>query len=139
MASILVVGPDAALLEGVSQTLTGAGHKVTLSKDISEALETLGGTRPLVAVVDCDELMKGGNVFRVPLARGGALLSFSCDDADPKPDLPFRLKRATLAELRLPLERHRLLALIQYVESRAKAAGRESTDGDSDSAEADAR
>jgi hypothetical protein len=46
------------------------------------------------------------------------------------------LKRATLAELSLPLERHRLLALIQYVQSRARAAGRESSEEDGTEAEA---
>lgn len=125
MASILVVGPDVALLEGVSQTLVGAGHKVVVAKDIAEALETLQDARPLVAIVDCDELSKSGSVFQVPLAQGGALLAFHCDDIDPV-DLPFRLQRATLAELRLPLERQRLLALVHYVESRARAAGRDS-------------
>ena len=127
MASILVVGPDVALLEGVSQTLISAGHKVIIAKDIAEALETLQDARPLVAVVDCDELNKSGSVVRVPLAHGGALLAFHCDEVDPV-DLPFRLKRATLAELRLPLERQRLLALVHYVESRARAAGRDSVD-----------
>lgn len=127
MASILVVGPDVALLEGVSQTLISAGHKVIMAKDIAEALETLQDARPLVAVIDCDELNKSGSVFRVPLADGGALLAFHCDEVDPA-DLPFRLKRATLAELTLPLERQRLLALVHYVESRARAAGRDSVD-----------
>ena len=135
MASILVVGPDAALLEGISQTLIAAGHKVVLAKDIPEALETLQGTRPLVALVDCDELSRGGSIFRVTLAQGGALLAFHCDDVDAA-DLPFRLQRATLAELKLPLERQRLLALIRYVESRARAAGRESADGDGIGADA---
>ena len=127
MASILVVGPDVALLEGVSQTLVGAGHKVVVANDIAEALETLQDARPLVAIVDCDELNKSGSVFRVPLARGGALLAFHCDEIDPV-DLPFSLQRAALAELRLPLERQRMLALVHYVESRARAAGRGSVD-----------
>lgn len=127
MASILVVGPDVALLEGVCQTLIGAGHKVVAATDIPEALETLKGARPLVALVDCDELTKGGSIFRVALAQGGALLAFHGDEVEGV-DLPFRLQRATLAELRLPLERQRLLALVRYVESRARAAGRESVD-----------
>ncbi|HEX2722750.1 MAG TPA: hypothetical protein VHM24_07520 [Gemmatimonadaceae bacterium] len=138
MTMILVVGPDAALLEGVAQTLVGAGHKVVVAKDIDEAMETLRGTRPLVALVDCDELIRGSSVFRMSLAQGGALLAFHCDDAEPVA-LPFPIKRATLAELRLPLERQRLLALIRYVESRARAAGRESPDEASSEANAHPR
>ena len=135
MASILVIGPDTALLEGISQTLVGAGHRVVVAKDVAEALETLQGAKPLVALVDCDELNKGGSIFRVSLAQGGALLAFHCDDEDAV-DLPFRLQRATLAELKLPLERQRLLALVRYVESRARAAGRESSDENETSADA---
>jgi len=129
VASILVVGPDTAVLEGVSQTLVGAGHQVVVARDIPEALETLRRKRPLIAVVHCEELLKGGDVFRIPLASGGALLAFHCDDADAT-RLPFRLQRATLAELQLPLERQRLLALVRYVESRALAAGHESSESD---------
>lgn len=135
MASILIVGPDSALLEGVSQTLIGAGHRVVAARDIPEAIETLRGKRPLVALIDCDELIKNGSIICVSLAQGGALLAFHCDDVDGA-SLPFRWKRATLAELKLPLERQRLLALIRYVESRARSAGRESFDGDSAAAEA---
>jgi hypothetical protein len=136
VALIAAVGPDSALLEGISQTLVGAGHKVVIARDIGEAIDTLGGTRPLVALVDCEELIAGGNAFRINLAQGGALLAFHCDDMESANELPFRLKRATLAELSLPLERHRLLALIQYVQSRARAAGRESSEEDGTEAEA---
>lgn len=127
MASILVVGSDAALLEGVSQTLVGAGHQVVVANDIPEALDSLRGARPLLAVVHRDEIVNGGVAFRVALAQGGALIAFHSDETDEDP-LPFELKRATLAELRLPLERQRLLALIRNVESRALAAGRETQD-----------
>jgi len=118
--------------------LTAAGHKVVISSDIAEGIDALHGVRPLVALVHCDDLLRGDGVARLLLAQGGALLAYHSDDADA-PALPFRLKRATLAELSLPLERHRLLALVRYVESRARAAGRASADGDSDTPEADAR
>jgi len=38
------------------------------------------------------------------------------------------LQRALLADLALPLERNRLLALVQHVEERARATGRRSHD-----------
>lgn len=124
MATILVVGPDTALLEGLMQTLVGAGQQVVVAKDIPEAIEALHGTHPLVAVVHRADLLNGGNVFRVPLAQGGALVAFHADD-DEVAGLPFPLRRATLAELSLPLERQRLLALVRNVEDRARAAGRD--------------
>jgi CheY-like chemotaxis protein len=130
VASILAIGSDAALLEGLSQTLSAAGHRVTIASDIPEALETLRGARPLVALVNRDELLSGGGVFRVALASGGALLAFRTAD-EVAARLPFQLQRATLADLVLPLERQRLLALIRNVESRALASGRFGEDVDS--------
>lgn len=131
MALILVVGPDEALLEGVSQTLVGAGYRVLVAGDVPGAVEALGSQRPLLAVVHRDELVRNGAGFRVPLAKGGALLSFQTDDTESD-QLPFALKRSTLAELRLPLERHRLLALARHVESRARATGRDAGEANDD-------
>ena len=126
MASILVVGPDAALLEGVAQTLVGAGHQVQTASDIPEALQSLGDNRPLLALVSCEELQGRGPMMQAMVAQGGAVLAFHCDDDDSR--LPYRIKRNTLAELKLPLERQRLLALVKYVENRARAAGRAAAD-----------
>jgi hypothetical protein len=43
---------------------------------------------------------------------------------DDQPFLPTKLQRATLAHLVLPLERHRLLALVQSFEHRSRTTGR---------------
>ena len=131
MASILVISSDRALLEGMSQTLSGAGHEVVVAADISEAVETLRGARPLVALVNRDELHDSTAVFQVSLARGGALLTFRTADDAPR-TIPFRLRRATLADLQLPLEKQRLLALIRYVETRVRTSGRSAEDGDAE-------
>jgi DNA-binding NtrC family response regulator len=131
VASILVVGPDTALLEGVAQTLVGAGHQAVIARDIPEALETLHGSHPLLALVECEELQTRGAMLQSIVAHGGAVLAFHCDEDDSR--LPYRIKRSTLAELMLPLERQRLLALVKYVENRARAAGRDSVaDGDAE-------
>ena len=124
VALVLVAGPDEALLEGISQTLTGAGYRVLVASDIPQALDALGSDRPLLAVVHRDELVRNAAGLRIPLAPGGALLSFETEDTI-EAHLPFVLKRATLAELRLPLERHRLLALLRHVETRARITGRD--------------
>ncbi len=44
--------------------------------------------------------------------------------------LPPSLQRAVLADLTLPLERNRLVALVAHVEERAKATGRGRTSGE---------
>jgi hypothetical protein len=63
-------------------------------------------------------------VMQLPLARGGALLLYRSNvDTQPVPLAP-ALQRAALADLTLPLERHRLVALIQRVDERARATGR---------------
>lgn len=133
MASILIVGPNAALLEGVAQTLVGSGHHVAVAKDIPEAIETLQGKHPLIALVHCEELIIRSSMLHTVLAHGGALLAFHCDEEDDA-RLPFSVKRTTLAELQLPLERQRLLALVKYIENRAHAAGRDSSDSDDETA-----
>ena len=135
MTTILVAGPDPALIEGVVQTLVGAGHRVVSGKDIPEVLESLGDAKPLIALVECNELMTRPGQLHARLAHGGALLAFHCDE-DDGPFLPFSVKRTTLAQLRLPLERQRLLALVRFVESRAHAAGR---DADADSSAGELR
>jgi DNA-binding NtrC family response regulator len=129
VAVIVVVGPDAALLEGVSQSLVAAGHRVVVAGDVTGAIESLGRERPMVIVIDCTSLVSAGLAFRSSLAQGGAVIAFHCDD-DESARLPFETRRATLAELSLPLERQRLLALVRSVEARAHAAGKNSADGD---------
>jgi CheY-like chemotaxis protein len=129
VATILVVGSDTALLEGVMQTLVGAGQVVKMARDINEALEMLNGFRPLVALAHSEELIERGVGIQAMLAQGGALMAYRSDD-DDEHGLPFSVKRATLAELHLPLERQRLLALVRFVESRAKAAGRHNDETD---------
>lgn len=116
-----------ALIEGVTQTLAAAGHKVTVAGDISGAVSALGDCRPLIAIVDRAELFRDGTTFRIPLAQGGALVAFHCDESERIP-LPFPVQRAMLASLELPLERQRLVALVGNVEARARAAGRGETE-----------
>lgn len=124
MALLLIVGTDNALIEGMSQTLTGAGHEVMFSRSLAEATESVGDLRPLVLLVERSAIDEIRSTLRVPQAEGGAILVFHPEDT-VSPSLPHRLQRATLAELELPLERQRLLALIRYVEKRAHTVGRD--------------
>jgi hypothetical protein len=144
MALLLIVGTDAALIEGTSQTLTAAGHTLFFSPSLAESLDAVGDLRPIVVLVERSAIDEIRMTLRVPLAEGGAFLVFHGEDAAAGP-MPPRVQRATLAELELPLEAKRLLALVRYVETRAQIVGRESSsdwesssDSDSDSdAEAD--
>jgi hypothetical protein len=124
MASLLLIGTDAALIEGISQTLTAAGHQLYFARSLADAAETVGDLRPLVVLVERSAIDEIRSTLRVPLAEGGAMLVFHAEDAVSDP-LPHRIQRGTLAELELPLERQRLLALLRYVEHRAQTVGRD--------------
>jgi len=122
MTALLLVGTDCALIEGIAQILTAGNHQLFFAPDLAEASEAIGNTRPLVVLVERSAIDEIRMTLRVPLAPGGAFVVFHGDDTSPPP-LPHRVQRATLAELELPLERQRLLALIRYVESRAQTVG----------------
>jgi DNA-binding NtrC family response regulator len=124
MATILLAGTDVPLLEGLSQTLAAVGHTTQLASSLAEAMEVTSVSPPLVAVIDRALILPAGDALRIPLARGGTIVVYSADGSHSTP-LPVSLQRAVLADLRLPLERHRLVALLQHVESRARSTGRD--------------
>jgi hypothetical protein len=153
MASIVLIGTDEALLEGLAQTLGAAGHRAERTTSLAEATRRAAEEPPLVVVAERKLAVAGGargaaDLRRVQLAPGGAVVLFRSvgddgRDASSEQDgsgsdatgaaaeaaarqaaLPPALQRTTLAELALPLERHRLVALVQRVEERARRAGR---------------
>ncbi|MFL5484255.1 MAG: hypothetical protein ACJ793_01365 [Gemmatimonadaceae bacterium] len=123
MAKVILVGADAALLEGLAQTLLGFGHHVLSAPTVSDARAALNGDLPTIAVISSEALEEGGIAATFPLTPGGALIVYGKTPAE-KPFLPPKLQRATLAYLVLPLERHRLLALVQSFDSRSRTTGR---------------
>ncbi|MHB0963143.1 MAG: hypothetical protein ACYC5V_08050 [Gemmatimonadaceae bacterium] len=123
MAAILLVGANAALLEGIAQTLTAAGHHVLTAVSIAEASFVASAAPPLLAVVDRTLLAAAGDTRAFGLAPGGALVVFG----DPASPLPGPVRRTVLAELQLPLERARLTALAAHVAVRAQRTGRSAT------------
>ena len=124
MATILLVGTDVPLLEGLAQTLAAVGHTAHLAASLGEAIEAASVEPPLVAVIDRALILPAGEALRIPLSRGGTLVVYRRDGATVGP-LPVAIQRAVLADLRLPLERHRLVALLQHVEGRARTTGRD--------------
>ncbi len=123
MAKVILVGTDVALLEGLAQTLIGFGHDVSFAATVAEAAGSLTEDLPAMAVVSSAALDEGGAGMTLPLTPGGALIIYGTSHSD-QPFLPTKLQRATLAHLVLPLERHRLLALVQSFDQRSRTTGR---------------
>lgn len=121
VADILLVGADAALLEGIAQALAAAGHHVLTAASMAEASFVTATAPPLLAVVDRVLLGTVTDARALGLAPGGALVAFG----DPGLPLPAPVRRLVLAELRLPLERSRLTALAAHVQARAHHTGRD--------------
>ncbi len=121
MAKVMLVGADVALLEGLAQTLIGFGHDVSFAATVAEAAGSLSEDLPAIAVVSSDALEEAGIGMTLPLTPGGALIVYGTSQAT---SLPTKLQRATLAHLVLPLERHRLLALVQAFDHRSRTTGR---------------
>lgn len=124
MAKVILVGADAALLEGLAQTLLGFEHEVSFAATVGDAAGALNGDLPAIAVVSSEALELAGLGATLPLAPGGALIVYGKSHAERLLFLPPRLQRATLAHLVLPLERQRLLALVHSFDSRSRATGR---------------
>lgn len=127
MAKVILVGTDVALLEGLAQTLIGFGHNVSFATTVAEAAAPLSEDLPTMAVVSCQALEEAGMGMTLPLTPGGALIVYGTSHTE-RPFLPTKLQRATLAHLVLPLERHRLVALVQSFESRSRTTGRSTHD-----------
>lgn len=123
MAKVVLVGADVALLEGLAQTLLGFGHEVSFATTVGEVAGMHGTEPPAIGVVSADALLSAGLGATIPLTSGGALIVYGTSHED-RPVLPTKLQRATLAYLVLPLERHRLIALIQSFDSRSRMTGR---------------
>ena len=124
MTHVMLVGGDAALLEGLSQALAALGHTPRVVRTLKEARAWSSAQPPLVLVVD--RLLAseaGADLLSAPLASGGARLLYRTSASPLAPLLP-ALQRAVLADLTLPLERHRLVALVQSVGERARLSGR---------------
>jgi hypothetical protein len=133
MATVLLIGADAALLEGLAQTLATTGHRATIVRAVNEATDEArrgdvpsAGDQPLVVLLEREQATEGLQAASL-LPAGGALVLYHAAGAAGEAPLAAALRRLTLADLALPLERHRLLTIIDTVEARAEAAGRTST------------
>jgi DNA-binding NtrC family response regulator len=125
MTHVLLVGEDVALLEGLAQSLAAQGHAPAVTTSLAEARELAMSEPPLALVVNRALASNAGaDLLAIPLAAGGARLLYRAATVPLAPLLP-ALQRSVLADLTLPLERHRLSALVHSLGERARATGRD--------------
>lgn len=126
---ILVVGRDAALLEGISQALATLAHPVKAAASLEEARDVAPAHGFDVAVVQ-RALLEGTEP--VPIKPGGVLVLFrAAGERTTRATLSPSLARLLLADVELPLERHRLVAIIRATLLRMRSDDRhESSDRD---------
>jgi DNA-binding NtrC family response regulator len=125
MTHVLLVGGDVALLEGLAQSLAAQGHAPAVSTSLAEARDLAMSDPPLALVVNrALASSSGAELLAIPLAAGGARILYRAATIPLAPLLP-ALQRSVLADLTLPLERHRLSALVKSLGERARATGRD--------------
>lgn len=124
MTQILLVGTELPLLEGLAQSFAALGFAPTVVQTLHEARECAAQHPPLVAVVSrALAAASTSDVMGIPVAPGGALVLYRAVGS-PIAALSPTVQRAVMADLALPLERNRLVALVQHVGERARLTGR---------------
>lgn len=122
---ILLAGANTALLEGLAQALASTGHRVIVARGADEADQL--ARQDVILTVATRELVSDAdparNILRGVVAGGGALITYR-EAGDTSRALAAPVARHVLADLVLPLERTRLVALAERVASRAKDVGR---------------
>jgi DNA-binding NtrC family response regulator len=122
MASVLLIGTNDAILEGVAQALAANGHRPLSAQTMAEASELATEHRPVVTLVD--RAAASTAEFTSIHFPPGCVLVLYREHGDNRPLPPTSVQRMTVAELELPLERQRLLALVQFFSDRARTTGR---------------
>jgi len=121
---VLLVGEDSALLEGLSQSFAALGYAPRVADSLHAARESAQKQPPIIAVVSGDLASDSpADVMAVPLASGGVIVLYH-GTVDSRPVIAPSLQRAVMADLTLPLERNRLMALAQHVTERIRVTGR---------------
>lgn len=124
MARILLVGTELPLLEGLAQSFAALGFTPHVAASLPEGRESAALHPPLIALVSrVLAATATADTLSIPLAPGGALMLYRAVGSTLVTLSP-TLQRAVLADLTLPLERNRLVAIVQHVEERARSTGR---------------
>jgi DNA-binding NtrC family response regulator len=121
---VLLVGADTALLEGLSQSFAALGYAPRVATTLHDAREDAALTPPVLAVVDRSLAGESSaEALAIQLRPGGAIVMYHGPN-DSRPSMSAALQRAVMADLTLPLERNRLMALAQRVQDRIRTTGR---------------
>ena len=123
---ILLAGSNTALLEGLAQALANTGQRVVVVHSLDEAEEIQAGQASVLAVCErgwVSEVEQSRSFMRATLSGGGALVTYR-EAGDTSRALLASQARHVLADLVLPLERNRLVALAEHLATRAKVIGR---------------
>ena len=113
------IGSLSALVQGVLRPAC-----VKVLRGWQEGREYAAHHPPLVAVVSrALAAASTSDALSIPLAPGGALVLYRVVGS-PLVTLSPTMQRAVMADLTLPLERNRLVALVQHVGERVKTTGR---------------
>jgi DNA-binding NtrC family response regulator len=122
--NVLLVGEDAALLEGLAQSFAALGYDPHVVESLHVARESAAGEPPLMVIIDGYLASEASaDALAISLAPGGALVLYHTK-SDSRPAIPPTLLRIVMADLSLPLERNRLIALAQHVSQRVRVTGR---------------
>jgi DNA-binding NtrC family response regulator len=134
MTQILLVGTELPLLEGLAQSFAAQGFTPIVAPTLHDARESASHFPPLIVVVSrALAAASSAETLSIPIAPGGAFVLYR-SVTTALVTLPASVQRAVLADLSLPLERNRLMALVQHVGERARATGRGRADTPSDEA-----
>lgn len=121
---VLIVGGDAAMREGVLQTLRASGVSGAGCETVPSAAEIAAEAPPLALVIDVKLSRVQEGAGRIPLLPGGAVILFREGISAAVPTQQV-FGRSLVAELSLPLERARLMTLLQRIVARARITGRD--------------
>jgi DNA-binding NtrC family response regulator len=123
--NVILVGTDDALLEGLAQSFATSGLTPHVAATVYEACELAAESAPIMVLIDRKMAAEsGGDALSIQLAPGGSLVLYAGNVQDQLVATPAMLQRSVLAELTLPLERNRLVALATHVRERAATTGR---------------
>ena len=134
MTQILLVGTELPLLEGLAQSFAAQGFAPVVAQSLHDAREAAAHDPPLIVVVSrALAATASAETLSIPLAPGGAFVLYR-SVTTALVTLPASVQRAVLADLSLPLERNRLMALVHHVDERARVTGRGVDDTPTDEA-----
>jgi len=128
MTRILLIGTELPLLEGLAQGFATLGFESIVATSLAEGRDIAAQAPPLVAVVSRTlAAVSSAEMLSIPLVRGGALMLYR-QVGSPLVSFPPSVQRAVMADLALPLERNRLMAMVHHLDQRARTSGRGSDD-----------